>query len=260
MSKGERAILRCRADYAYGAGGQGTIPPNATLDFDVELLDFYAKKKEIHEYTDEEKLEAALKCKEDGTAFFKAKDYASAAAKYDEACKFFDGEDNLDHFPEAKEATLACKLNGAQCSINLGNFSYALEQSTYAIKLDANNIKALYRRAVARNHLGNPEGAVQDLTHLLGLDAENAAAKTELAKAKKSIANAKLKEKAAYGNLFSKISVYDEKPVVTIPKSYSIGECIAFPSNPKVFFEISIGGQIVGKIIMCLFANMTPKT
>ncbi|TGZ75827.1 hypothetical protein CRM22_000166 [Opisthorchis felineus] len=41
MSKGEKAYLVCSPDYAYGAKGYpGVIPPNATLKFDVELIDF----------------------------------------------------------------------------------------------------------------------------------------------------------------------------------------------------------------------------
>lgn len=41
MSKGERAILTCTHDYAYGEKGYpGVIPPKATLIFDVELLGF----------------------------------------------------------------------------------------------------------------------------------------------------------------------------------------------------------------------------
>lgn len=39
MKKGEKAILTCRSEYAYGkAGSPPTIPPNATLNFEVELL------------------------------------------------------------------------------------------------------------------------------------------------------------------------------------------------------------------------------
>ena len=41
MKKGEKAILECAPEYAYGdMGAGGVIPPKATLLFEVELLDF----------------------------------------------------------------------------------------------------------------------------------------------------------------------------------------------------------------------------
>jgi FK506-binding protein 1 len=39
MSLGEIAVLHITSDYGYGsAGAGGVIPPNADLDFEVELL------------------------------------------------------------------------------------------------------------------------------------------------------------------------------------------------------------------------------
>ncbi|CAH1125938.1 unnamed protein product [Ceutorhynchus assimilis] len=41
MKKGERAILTCASEYAYGeSGSPPKIPPNSTLKFDVEVLDW----------------------------------------------------------------------------------------------------------------------------------------------------------------------------------------------------------------------------
>jgi hypothetical protein len=41
MKKGEKAVLTCAPEYAYGASGSPPkIPPNSTLKFDVELLGF----------------------------------------------------------------------------------------------------------------------------------------------------------------------------------------------------------------------------
>ena len=41
MKVGERAMLICTPEYAYGVDGSPPkIPPNATLEFDVELISF----------------------------------------------------------------------------------------------------------------------------------------------------------------------------------------------------------------------------
>ena len=41
LKKGQKAVLTCPASHAYGAAGiPGVIPKNATLFFDVELIDF----------------------------------------------------------------------------------------------------------------------------------------------------------------------------------------------------------------------------
>lgn len=45
MKKGEKCILSCKPDYAYGSRGVGPIPANSTLDFDVELLDWTDKEE-----------------------------------------------------------------------------------------------------------------------------------------------------------------------------------------------------------------------
>ena len=57
MKKGEKAILTCAPEYAYGANGSPPkIPPNSTLKFEVELLGFGPKKKEKWEMSPAEKM------------------------------------------------------------------------------------------------------------------------------------------------------------------------------------------------------------
>lgn len=45
MSLGEKALLKISSDYGYGSrGAAGVIPPNADLNFEVELLAIGGKK------------------------------------------------------------------------------------------------------------------------------------------------------------------------------------------------------------------------
>jgi peptidylprolyl isomerase len=83
MKRGEKAILVCSPDFAYGSKGSGaSIPPNSTLHFTVELLDFKDKKKEKYELSEEEKLTEANKLKEAGNDHFKAGRNKEATASY----------------------------------------------------------------------------------------------------------------------------------------------------------------------------------
>ena len=38
MKQGEKCLLLCPPEYAYGASPVGSIPPNSTLIFEIELL------------------------------------------------------------------------------------------------------------------------------------------------------------------------------------------------------------------------------
>lgn len=66
MHRGEKCVLACRADYAYGdAGSQPKIPPGATLLFEVELYSWKEQRKEKWELNQSERLSEAGARKED---------------------------------------------------------------------------------------------------------------------------------------------------------------------------------------------------
>jgi peptidylprolyl isomerase len=157
MKKGEKAILRCRSDFAYGKGGQGVIPPDATLNFDVELIGFKDKPKEKWEMSDEEKTKEAAKLKEEGTGLFKEKRFAEAITSYEEAC------DYLENVDAATATWVTCKGNAAQAAINMQDYPQAVHFATEALSKDPTNVKALYRRGLSRNHIGLPDEAMEDL-------------------------------------------------------------------------------------------------
>ena len=58
MRIGEHAILVCKPEYAYGSSSAGpSIPPNSTLLFDVELLD-YKEKINVSDMTFRQRIDA----------------------------------------------------------------------------------------------------------------------------------------------------------------------------------------------------------
>jgi FK506-binding protein 1 len=53
LTRGSRAILKVSPDYAYGARGfPPLIPPDAALEFEVELLEIKPSSKASSESTD----------------------------------------------------------------------------------------------------------------------------------------------------------------------------------------------------------------
>lgn len=84
MKKGEKALLTCSPPNAYGeTGSPPAIPPNSTLQFEVELLDFHDRTKTKWDYSMEERVEIAKKYKDEGNEFFKKGDYEEADCLYD---------------------------------------------------------------------------------------------------------------------------------------------------------------------------------
>mmetsp|Transcript_6880 Transcript_6880/g.7891 ORF Transcript_6880/g.7891 Transcript_6880/m.7891 type:complete len:495 (+) Transcript_6880:63-1547(+) len=253
MKVGEKAILTIRQDYGYGPAGQGPqIPGNATLVFDVELIGFKEKLKERHEMNDEEKQEMALKLKGEGTSLFTSKSFVTAAEKYMEAADYAADEDDIeDELPDdIRTLYVACLSNAAMCFSKVGDWSTATDACNKAMKVDKSNIKVLYRRGMARLNLGFHDDAKKDLMAAYKIDETNKDVRRGLAQLKKAVAAFKKKEKETFGGIFGKVSMYDDKSGIIAPSK----------DNPCVFFDINHGEEKLGRIVMQLYQDITPRT
>jgi len=269
MKVGEQAVLKCRADYAYGEhGSPPSIPGGATLLFDVELIGWEVPKKQKWEMTDAEKLEAAKELKAQGTEKFTAKSWALAAAAYDDAVTYCDDHMNAlgdDYGTEGGGGALSddfaavyisCLGNAAQCYINLLDYSSAIANCGKVLDKEPSNVKALYRRGLSRLKIGILDLAKKDLMAAYKVDPESKPVKAELKRLKVAVEQAKAKERAAFGGVFAKAAkakggLYGDEPDNVVVHSGDL---------PRVYFDLEEGGKPIGRVVFRLFADTVPKT
>lgn len=225
MKKGEKAFLQGTASYCYGAqGSPPTIPPNATLRFEVELISFGPKAREIYELSAVEKLEEAAKRKEAGNTAFTSGDVRTARDEWDYGSRCIDSE-LLGLDPDTphggakpsweqpltdeqvvllRSLRVSLPANKAMADLKLGDFYACIKAASEALKFDASHVKSLFRRGCAKNQVGDFDEARDDLKKALLLAPADAAIKAELAKVNAKIQAQRAKEKRAFGGWASK--------------------------------------------------------
>lgn len=255
MKVGEKAVLKIRSNYGYGSSGSPPkIPANSDLNFDVELLGFKEKMKEKWQMSPEEKVTTAKRLKVEGTSFFAKKQYNEAATKYEEAASYIVDSDK-EHIPDDDKALfVSCWSNAAMCYIKRGSWAESVSACDKVLELEGEekNLKALYRRGLAKFNLGDLPEAKSDLLSAYGVDKQNKDIRKALIRLKEAFSDSKKRERAAFGGLFGKVDMYGDKQEVLVPNSK--GE------NPHVFFQIEQGDKDLGRIIMQLYIDITPKT
>lgn len=224
MKKGEKCILRCRSDYAYGdSGSSPKIPGGATLNFEVELFSWKEKVKPAYQMSVEERRAHALKMKEQGTEALKAGDFASAVNRYQDGADYitYSGDDDDDHdhahcgghdhehndkpaelSEEDKQLAIALLNNCAMANLKLGEADAAKFDCTKVLEYDPKNIKALFRKGQAEMALGNFKACAEVCGRMLEVEPGNKDAEQLKLKAAHAEKSQKKNEKAMYSKMF----------------------------------------------------------
>lgn len=257
MRKGEKAEFILAPEYAYGDRGISDIPPNATLNFEIELIDFGPKAKSKYEMDYPEIIAIAKKAKEEGIKLFQEKKFEEAILRFDDGLSHLEAIDKSQQTDESNELTVSLLLNISNCSNNLRQWDRTLKNIDKVLQIKEHP-RCYYFRGVAETHLENFENAKADLEKLKKLVPETEPGVNYL----KNLIDEKQKEKEkrekSLYKSFLRGPIYDDVPVSDKPQD--VQEAVN-ASNPKVFFDLKIGDEAQTKRIEFeLFKDKVPKT
>ena len=108
----------------------------------------------------------AAERKAEGNAAFGARDFAAAAAAYDEVLSVYGERGGAAGVQ--REERVKTSSNLAECMLKLGRWEEAAAAASNALALAPTHTKSLVRRAKAADKLGEVEGAMSDLRCVVG--------------------------------------------------------------------------------------------
>ena len=135
---------------------------------------------------------------------FKGTNYAHATARYQKALQHAAKFHDLD--PEGEKEVAAIKLslylNVAMCNLKLERLDLCIANCDYALEVEPENVKALYRKAAAKEKKGNYDGADSDLKTAMKIAPDDSALLKLRKRVDAQIKRQKMKQKKMAQKMF----------------------------------------------------------
>eukprot|EP00854_Cymbomonas_tetramitiformis_P004252 gene4252-5236_t len=206
-------------------------------------------------------MEEAEQFKADGTEAFKAQDFEKAAESYTkagDAARFLD-PDNVEAVASLFVSSMS---NLAACYLKLEKWTEARMACDEVLDLaeQTENVKVLFRRGQALVKLSLWEEAKVDLLAAAKLAPKDKAIRTLFEQVKEKITSDRAKAQKDLGAGFAAgLKKEAARAAAEEEKARAAREALR-ANNPKCFFDITIGGEKTGRVVMELFAHIVPKT
>ncbi|EEA05605.1 TPR repeat-containing protein [Cryptosporidium muris RN66] len=172
--------------------------------------------------SNEELLKKILSYKETGNEQYKKGKYNEAINTYDEGLEFIEklrkkDVDGKNVEIENLETTL--QLNKSMIYLKSSEWFKVIQVTSKILKEDQKNMKALYRRGLARIGFSMYEEAREDFLAILDLEPGNAAAIQQLQIIRQKISESNEKSRGSFSKIFSKGLYTDRQRDVEIKKA-----------------------------------------
>ena len=185
------------------------------------------------------------------------------------ACSVYSDEEKA----KVAAVKLSLALNAAAAQLKTGANKDAIASCEKALELEPENVKAMFRKGSAYLGMGEYKEAKATLKAAYKIDPENKPVIKMLSNVDKQQKKEKEAEKKRMAKMMGGMIEKEEDRVARVAKQDAeIAAAKAAEAermakqeemranNPKVFFDMTVGGEAAGRIEMELYAHCVPKT